>query len=219
MRLPFSLYHVIKPLCSAGQKTRGLLMRFTDRGDGIFIQTDVINIGVGPIFRFDRLNRIRISKNCHFLSWIEKIPEYPRPCGTSLHAGGFESSIYSVRTEGTLLNDLLDRMDITDCIRTRHHTIPTSDTGMGIDDDDAIFPFKRGFRRTDGDTARVVTVIAEDGQKGFSYIRIGTLFDLFDPCLPYTERNLVFRLAGHLTGVAADTATKIDNHAVFNLVH
>jgi len=29
MRLPFSLLHVIKPLCSARQKTRGLLMRFT----------------------------------------------------------------------------------------------------------------------------------------------------------------------------------------------
>ena len=106
-----------------------------------------------------------ISKNCYFFSWIEKISKYSCPGGTSLHAGGFESSIYSVRTEGTLLNDLLDRMDITDCIRTRHHTIPASDTGMGIDDDDAIFSFKRGFGRTNGDTARVVTVIAEDGQK------------------------------------------------------
>jgi len=194
-------------------------MRFTDRGDGIFIQTDVINIGVGPIFRFDRLNRIRISKNCHFLSWIEKIPEYPRPCGTSLHAGGFESSIYSVRTEGTLLNDLLDRMDITDCIRTRHHTIPASDTGMGIDEDDAIFPFKRGLGRTNGHTTRVVTVITENRQKRLSYVWIESLLNLFDPCRPYTERNPVLHLTSHFTSMAADAPSKIDDHAVFNLFH
>jgi len=174
---------------------------------------------MGSVFRLDRLNRMRALKNRYFLPWVEKISEYPCPRCARFHAGRLEPRIDSVRAEGALLNDLLDRVHIPDCIRTCHHTIPASDAGMGIDDDDAIFPFKRGFRRTDGDTARVVTVIAEDGQKGFSYIRIGTLFDLFDPCLPYTERNLVFRLAGHLTGVAADTATKIDNHAVFNLVH
>jgi hypothetical protein len=162
---------------------------------------------------------MRISKNRHFLSWIEKISEYPRPCGTSLHAGGFESSIYSVRTEGTLLNDLLDRMDIPDCIRTGHHTISTSDTGMGIDDDDAIFPFKRGLGRANGDTARVVTVITENRQKGLSYVGIGSLLNLFDPCRPYTERNSVLHLAGHFTSMAADAPAKIYDHAIFDLFH
>src|SRR4030043_985656 len=85
-------YSVRKPRWLPRWKIRDLLTGFIDRGDGIFIQTDVINIGVGPVFRFDRLNSMRISKNRHFLSWIEKIPEYPRPCGTSLHAGRFERS-------------------------------------------------------------------------------------------------------------------------------
>jgi hypothetical protein len=62
-------------------------------------------------------------------------------------------------------------------------------------------------------------VIAEDGQKGFSHIRIETFFDLFDPCLPHTEGNPVLHLAGHLTGVAADAAAKIDHHAVLDLTH
>jgi hypothetical protein len=219
MRLPFFLYLVKKPYYSPRQKTRNFLTGFTDRGDSIFIQTDVINIGVSSVFRFDRLNSMCISKNRHFFLWIEKISKYPRPGGTNLYAGRFESSIDSMRTEGTFLNDLLDRMDITDCIRTCHHTIPASDTGMGIDEDDAIFPFKRGLGRTNGDTARVVTVVTEDRQKGLSHVWIESLLNLFDPCRPNTERNPVLHLASHFTGMAADAPSKIDDHAVFNLFH
>jgi hypothetical protein len=90
---------------------------------------------------------------------------------------------------------------------------------MGIDDNDAIFTFKRGFGRTNGDTARVVTVIAENGQKRLSHVWIGTFFNLFDPCWPDTERNPVLHLAGHFTGVAANAPAKIDDHAIFDLNH
>ena len=108
-------------------------------------------------------------------------------------------------------------MDIPDRIRACHHTIPASDTGMGIDDDDAIFPFKRGFGRTNGDTARVITVIAENGQKGLPHVGIGSLLDLFDPRLPYAEGNPILHLAGHFTGMATDAAAKVYHHAVFDL--
>jgi hypothetical protein len=124
-----------------------------------------------------------------------------------------------MRTEGTFLNNLLDRMDIPDCIRASHHTIPASDTGMGIDDDDAIFPFKRGIGRADRDTNRTVTVITENGQKGLSYVGIGSLLNLFDPCGPYTQRNPVLHLAGHFAGVATNATAKIDDHAIFDLNH
>jgi hypothetical protein len=90
---------------------------------------------------------------------------------------------------------------------------------MGIDDDDAIFPFKRGIGRTNGHTARVVTVITENRQKGLSYVGIGSFLNLFDPCRPYTERNPVLHLAGHFTSMAADAPPKIDDHAVFDLTH
>jgi hypothetical protein len=219
MGLPFFLYPVRKPYYSPRQKTRNFLTGFTDRGDSIFIQTDVINIGVSSVFGFDRLNGMCISKNRHFFSWIEKIPEYPRPGGTSLHTGRFESGIYSMRTKGTFLNDLLGRMHIPNCIRTCHHTIPASDTGMGIDDDDAIFPFKRSFGRANGNTDRVITVITEKRQKGLSYVWIESLLNLFDPCRPDTEGNPVLHLASHFTGLAADAPSKIDDHAVFNLFH
>jgi hypothetical protein len=90
---------------------------------------------------------------------------------------------------------------------------------MGIDDDNAIFPFEGGFGRTNGDTARVVTVITENRQKGLSYVWIGSLLNLFDPCRPYPERNPVLHLASHFTGVATNAPSKIDDHAVFNLFH
>jgi hypothetical protein len=83
-----------------------------------------------------------VLKNRHFLSRIEKVPEYPCTGGASFHTGGLETGIYPVRTEGTLLNDLLDRMDIPDRIRTCHHTIPASNTDMGIDHHDPIFPLE-----------------------------------------------------------------------------
>jgi hypothetical protein len=124
-----------------------------------------------------------------------------------------------MRTEGTFLNDLLNRVHIPDRIRTCHHAIAASDTGMGIDKDDAIFPFKRGLGRTNGDTARVVTVVTENRQKGFSYVWIESFLNLFDPCLPHPERNPVLHLASHFTGMAADAPSKIDDHAVFNLFH
>jgi hypothetical protein len=90
---------------------------------------------------------------------------------------------------------------------------------MGIDEDDAIIPFKRGLGRANGDTARIVTVVTENRQKGLSYVWIESLLNLFDPCLPDTERNPVLHLASYFTGMAADAPSKIDDHAVFNLFH
>jgi hypothetical protein len=90
---------------------------------------------------------------------------------------------------------------------------------MRIDDDDSVFPLKRGFGRTNGDTARVITVIAENGQKGLPHVGIESLFDLFDPCLPCAKRNPILHLAGHLTGVATDAAPKVYYHAIFDLTH
>src|SRR4030042_426928 len=219
MKLTFLLYPVRKPRWLPRWKLRDLLTGFTDRGDRIFSQTDIVNIRMGSVFRLDRLNRMRVFKNRHFFPRIEKISEYPCSGGTSFHAGRLEPCIYPVRTEGTLLNDLLDRMDIPNRIRTSHHTIPASDTGMGIDDDDAIFPFKRGFGRTNGYTAWTVTVITENRQKGLSYVGIRTFLNLFDPCWPYPEGNPVLHLAGHFTGMATDAPPKINHHAVFDLIH
>jgi hypothetical protein len=90
---------------------------------------------------------------------------------------------------------------------------------MGIDEYNAIIPFKRGLGWANGDTARVVTVVTENRQKGLSYVWIESLLNLFDPCLPYTERNPVLHLACHFTGMAADAPAKIDDHAVFDLFH
>jgi len=195
------------------------LLFFINRGDGIFIQTDIINIGVGSVFRLDRLDSMGILKNRHFLSGIEKVSEYPRSGSTRFHAGRFESSIDSVRTEGTFLNNLLDRMDIPDRIRTSHHTIPASNTGVGVDRYNPIFPLKRGIGGTNGDATRVIAVIAENGQKRPSHIGIPSLFDLFHPGWPYTKGNLVLHLAGHFTGMAADAASKVYDHAIFDLFH
>jgi hypothetical protein len=47
-----------------------------------------------------------------------------------------------VRTEGTLLNDLLNGMDISDRIRTSRHTISASNADMGIDHHNPIFPLE-----------------------------------------------------------------------------
>jgi hypothetical protein len=142
MRLPFLLYPVRKPRWLPRWKIRDLLTGFTGGGNSILVQTDIVNIGLGSGFRFDRLNRMGVLKNRHFLSRIEKVPEYPCTGGTSFHTGGLETGIYPVRTEGTLLNDLLNGMDISDRIRTSRHTISASNTDMGIDHHDPIFPLE-----------------------------------------------------------------------------
>jgi hypothetical protein len=90
---------------------------------------------------------------------------------------------------------------------------------MGIDHHNPIFPFKRGIGRTDRDTDGTVTVIAKNREKRPPHVWIGPLFNLFDPGWPYTERNPVLHLTGHLTGMATDASTKIYDHAIFDLIH
>jgi hypothetical protein len=90
---------------------------------------------------------------------------------------------------------------------------------MGVDHHDSILPFKRGIGWTNSDTTWVVTVIAEDWKKGLPHIRIVSLFYLFDPGGPYTQRNLVLHLTGDFTGVTTNTPPKIDHHAIFDLPH
>jgi hypothetical protein len=39
-------------------------------------------------------------------------------------------------------------------------------------------------------------VVADDGQKGFSNIRVTTFFDLLDPGPPASQGDFIFSLAG-----------------------
>ena len=90
---------------------------------------------------------------------------------------------------------------------------------MGVDHHNAVFSFKGGMGRTDSDATGVVTVIAKDGKKRFPHIRIEPLFNLFDPGWPYTEGNLIFHLAGDFARMTTNATTKVDHHAIFDLLH
>jgi hypothetical protein len=200
-------------------KIGNLLTGFPNGGDGILIQTDIINIGMGSIFRFDRLDRMGIFQNRHLLLRIEKISKYPCSGGTRLHTGRPESRIDSVRTEGTLLNDFLNGMNVSNGVRTSHHAIPASNTGVGIDHHDPIFPLERGMGRANRDADGMVAMVAENWQKGLPHFGKGPFFNLFDPRRPHTQGNPVLHLAGHFTSMAADAPAKIYDHAIFDLIH
>lgn len=194
-------------------------MGLSRHGDSILVQPDIIDVRVGAIFRLDRLDGMGALENRHFCVWVEKISEYPCASRTGLDTGWFEPDIDPVGAERTFLNNLLDRMHIPHRIRTCHHTISTSNTGMGIDDHNAIFPLERGFGGAYGDATRVVTVITQDRQERFPHMGIKSLFDFFHPGGPYTKRNPVFHLTGDFTGVTTDTTAKVYDHAIFDLGH
>ncbi len=156
-------------------------MGLSGQRDRILVQIDIINVRMGSVFGLNRLNRMGIFQNRHFRLRIEKISEDPCPGWAGLHAGRFEPSIDPVRAEGALLNDLLERMHIPHSVRAGHHTIATANARMGIDNDNAIFSLERGFGRTNGNTTRIVTVIAENRQERFPHIGIKSFFDLLNP--------------------------------------
>ncbi len=136
---------------------------------------------MSSVFRLNRLNRVRAFQNRYFRLRIEEISEDPCPGRASLHASRFEPGIDSVRAEGALLYDLLERMHIPHRVRAGHHTIAAPNASMGIDNDNAVFSLERGFGRTNGDTTWVITVITKNRQEGFPHIRIKSFLDLLDP--------------------------------------
>jgi hypothetical protein len=67
---------------------------------------------------------------------------------------------------------------------------------VGIDHDNPVFrSLVGGLDRTNSGADGTFAVVADDGQKGFSYIRVAAFFDLLDPGPPASQGNFIFSLA------------------------
>jgi hypothetical protein len=125
----------------------------------------------------------------------------------------------AMMAEVALLDDGDQGIDVPRIVRTGGETVLATDASMFIDDDDAIFPFPGRLDRTVDHARRVVTLIAEGGEKVPRRVRILPLFDNLHPGTEHPQGNMVFCLAGDGTAMATDTPSKIDHHRIPLLVH
>ena len=109
----------------------------------------------------------------------------------------------------TFLCNFLPWVDVPHSVRTGRHAVSAADAPVWVDINYPIRTFDAGIDRTDCHTNGVFTVIAKNGQEEFLGVRILSFFHFFDPCSPYTERNIIFTLAGQRTGIASDALSQI----------
>src|SRR5262249_47038330 len=109
-------------------------------------------------------------------------------------------------------------IDIQRVVWTALHARLASDAARAVEIDDAICAAIERDGRANGDTGRVVAVVAPQHREIPPRVRPGALLDVLDPRAERPERHLVFFLAGHRAGGAADTLTVVDHKAVAHSV-
>jgi hypothetical protein len=75
---------------------------------------------------------------------------------------------------------------------------------MGVNENKPVLALVRSFHRADGNTYGAFAVVAQQGQKYFSDIRVASLFHLFHPGTPHPQGNGILPFAGYRAGVAPD---------------
>jgi hypothetical protein len=115
-------------------------------------------------------------------------------------------------TEVAFLNNGDKGVNISRIVWTGSQTVFATDASVFVDDHDPIFPLPSRLNRTIDDTGRMITLIAEVGEKVSSNIRIFSfLYNLY-PRPKDSYRNTIFGLTGDRTTVATNTAPQVDHH-------
>jgi hypothetical protein len=83
---------------------------------------------------------------------------------------------------------------------------------MGVDFNNTITSFEGGFDRADRYAMRYFTIVAKNGQESLANIWIFPFFDDAAPRPPYSQRHLVFHLAGDKTAMAPGAPPQINYH-------
>ncbi|HUE04704.1 MAG TPA: hypothetical protein VMR62_34450 [Bryobacteraceae bacterium] len=97
------------------------------------------------------------------------------------------------------------------------HASLATNTLVRIEIHDAVGALVHRRDGADFDARRIFAMIAARYLEIAARVREATLFHVLNPSPVHPNRNLVFRLAGHGTGVAADALAIVDYKAVFHI--
>jgi hypothetical protein len=102
-------------------------------------------------------------------------------------------------------------IDVQRVVGTGLHAGFAADAAAIVKVDNPVVAPIQGRDRANLNAGGVVAVIAPHYRKESAGIGEFTLLNVFDPSSVDANRNVVLRLAGHRAGVAADTATVVDD--------
>jgi len=101
-------------------------------------------------------------------------------------------------------------------IGARLHARLTANTAARVEIDDAIAALKESPSRTNSDTGGISAVIAAVNKKIAPRIGKLALLDVLYPRAVNPDRNIVFGLTSHGTGMTADAFALVNNKGVFH---
>ncbi len=105
-------------------------------------------------------------------------------------------------------------VDVDGIVWTGLQTCLAANAEICIEADDAIFLLVHGCDRTDRHAGWILTVVAAGDLKVAICVGVLTRFRVLDPGSIDPDGDLVFRLAGNRTCMAADAASVVDDKAV-----
>ena len=106
-------------------------------------------------------------------------------------------------------------VDVKRVVGTRLHTRFAPYTAIGVKVNNTIGAFVQRLRWTNSDARRIRTMIAAVNEKIAPRIGKLTLLDVLDPRSIHSYGYIMFGLACHRAGVAADALALVDHEGVF----
>ena len=134
---------------------------------------------------------------------------------TNHDARWFEAHLRAMGAIVALGGSMTVGIDVERVVRARLHTRLAPYTAIRIKVNNAIGAFVQRLRRTNSDARRIRTMIAAVDEKIAPRIGKLTFLDVLDPRSIHADGYVMFGLARHRAGVAADALALVDHEGVF----
>jgi len=170
-------------------------------------------VGVGSEHLLENGHSILVEDLRYPAFGIPDIAEYQRFGRAGLHTSRLQSRIDAVDAEVALFDHTRNRVDIPGIIGAGRPTIVTTDTSVGIDEHNAVFPPVGRVHGTDRIANGPLTLVTHPGQEERTYMGIHSLFDGLHPGFPDSQGDLVFGFTGDGTAVTPDTKAQVNHHS------
>ncbi len=130
------------------------------------------------------------------------------------HAGRFQPYLDAVRAVVALGGGMRIGVDVQRVVGAGLHTRFAADAALRVEINDAIRALEQGFRGANRHAGSIVAVVTAIDQKITARVGELTLLDILHPRSIDPDGHIMFRLARHRTGMAADTFALVDHKGV-----
>ena len=199
-----------RPLAPQIRRRRPLQRRRQRGGVG----ADVIHLRARALLRLAHLDRLAAHESCDLRARIVEVAGDDRALRTHDHARGLEPHLHAVRAVVALGGGVRVGVDVERVVGAALHARLAADAARAVEVDDAVGAPIEGHRRADGDTRRVIAVVAAQHGEVAARVRPGALLDVLHPRAERSEGNLVLLLARHRARVTADALAMVDHESV-----